>query len=133
MIVFDTYAWIEYFIGSKRGATASGYIESGEGIVTPDIVLAEIARKYLRENISASEVKKRLYYIASRSEIEIIDVELGLNAAQAWQELVVNARKRKLRGPSLTDGIVLAAARRHRARVLTSDRHFEGLMETQMM
>lgn len=133
MIVFDTYAWIEYFIGSERGATAGGYIESGEGIVTPDIVLAEIARKYLRENISASEVKKRLYYITSRSEIETIDAELSLNAAQAWQELVVNARKRKLRWPSLIDGIVLAAARRHRARVLTADRHFGGLAETQMI
>ena len=133
MIVFDTYAWVEYFIGSERGAVAGGYLESGEGIVTPDIVLAEIARKYVHDGIDAGEVKKRLYYIASRSEIETIDAELSLNAAQAWRELSVNARKRKLRAPSLIDGIVLAAAKRRRAKVLTGDIHFEGLEETQML
>ena len=133
MIVFDTYAWVEYFIGSKRGAVAKGYVESGEGIITPDIVLAEIARKYLREGITGGEVRRRLYYIASRSEIETINVELGISAAKVWQELAANVRKRKLRGPSLVDGIVLATARCHRARVLTADRHFEGLAETRMI
>lgn len=58
MIVLDTHAWIEYFIGSERGATAGEYIEKGEKIVTPDIVLAEIARKYPHNGIGAGEVKK---------------------------------------------------------------------------
>ena len=133
MILFDTSAWVEYFIGSERGAAAGGYMESGEEIITPDVVLAEIARKYLREGIGASEVRKRLYYIASRSEIETIDAELGLSAGQAWQELATNARKRKLQSPSLIDGIVLATARRHRAKVLTADPHFGGLEEAQMI
>jgi len=129
VIVFDTYAWIEYFIGSERGAAASRHIDGGEEILTPDIVIAEIARKYLREGIGVEEVKKRLYYIASRSEIENVDVELGLSAGQAWQELAAEARKKRLQSPSLVDGVVLATARRHRAKVLTADRHFEGLAE----
>jgi len=129
VIVFDTYAWIEYFIGSERGAAVSKHIEGGEEIVTPDVVIAEIARKYLREGIRAEEVKKRLYYIASWSEIENVDTELGLSAGQAWQELALEARKKRLQSPSLVDGIVLATARRHRAKVLTADRHFEGLAE----
>lgn len=133
MIVFDTYAWVEYFIGSERGAVVGGYLERGGEIITPDIVLAEIARKYLREGIGTSEVEKRLYYIASRSEIENIDAELGLRAGQTWQELATSARRKKLQSPSLTDGIVLATARRHRAKVLTADRHFEGMAEAQML
>lgn len=129
MIVFDTYAWVEYFIGSERGAAASRYIEGGEEVLTPDIVIAEIARKYLRGGIGVEEVKKRLYYIASRSEIENVDVELGLSAGRAWQELATEARKKRLQSPSLVDGVVLATARRHRAKVLTADRHFDGLAE----
>ena len=58
MIVFDTYAWVEYFIGSERAIVAKEYIERGEEIVTSDIVLAEIARKYLREGVGIGEVRK---------------------------------------------------------------------------
>jgi len=43
-IVADTYAWIELFIGSE----------------TPDIVLAEIARKYLREGVGKGIIIERL-------------------------------------------------------------------------
>jgi len=128
MIIFDSYAWVEYFIGSKRGAVAKGYLE-GEEIVTPDVVLAEVARKYIREGVSAPEVQGRLYFIAARSEVEPLDADLALAAAKAWKELEVMARKQKLRGPSLTDGIVLALARKHGAKVLTGDEHFEGIEE----
>jgi len=132
MIVFDSYAWVEYFMGSKRGAVAREYLEGGE-IVTPDIVLAEVARKYVREGIDAREIGGRLYFISSHSEVEGVDADLGLAAAEAWRELEIKARKGKLRVPSLTDGIVLALARKHGAKVLTGDDHFKGLKEAMML
>lgn len=39
--VIDTYAWVEYLLGSRTGAKAKKYIEEGWGL-TPPIVLAEI-------------------------------------------------------------------------------------------
>jgi len=132
MMVFDSYAWVEYFMGSKRGAVAKEYLEGGE-IVTPDIVLAEVARKYVREGIDAREIGGRLYFISSHSEVEGVDADLGLAAAEAWRELEIRARKGKLRTPSLTDGIVLALARKHEAKVLTGDEHFKGLKEAIML
>lgn len=132
MIIFDSYAWVEYFIGSEKGAVAKEYLE-GDKIVTPDVVLAEIARKYLREGLTVGEVKGRVYFIAARSEVEAVDADIALAAAEAWKELQERARKRKLRAPSLTDGIVLALARRHGAKVLTGDEHFKGMEEAIML
>jgi len=48
-IVVDSYAWIELFAGSDKGEKVRRkYMEKSEEIYTPDIVLAEMARKYIR-------------------------------------------------------------------------------------
>ena len=46
MVVYDSYAWIEYFRGSEKGLKVKELLRH-KGY-TPSIVLAEIARKYLR-------------------------------------------------------------------------------------
>ena len=46
-IVVDSYAWIEIFLGTEKGKSASKAIEDAEQAITPEIVLAEISRKYL--------------------------------------------------------------------------------------
>jgi hypothetical protein len=48
MKLLDSFAWIEYFIGSERGAKVRNYIESGEPIYVPSICLIEIKSRYLR-------------------------------------------------------------------------------------
>ena len=45
MIVFDTYAWVEYFAGSEKGSVVKSLIDSKEEIITPTISLAEIKNK----------------------------------------------------------------------------------------
>lgn len=47
--VFDSYAWIEYFRGSRKGERVRKYVEDGRG-VTPMIVIAELSAKYSMEN-----------------------------------------------------------------------------------
>ena len=37
-IVFDTYAWIEYFEGTKKGEKVEEYLKNNE-IITPVIAL----------------------------------------------------------------------------------------------
>lgn len=133
MLIFDSYAWFEYFIGSQRGVTVKDRLESGERIATPDIVLAEIARKYIREGATIEEVKKRLYFIVSRSEVTGIDADLALLAAETWRELRGRVRKRERSRPGLTDAIVLALGRRLGGKVVTGDEHFSGLPEAIML
>lgn len=128
MIVLDSYAWIEYFLGSEMGRIVKEYLEIEEAI-TPSIVLAEVARKYLREIVKEEEVLKRLNFISASTTIKEIDVELSLLAAKAYMELSRKAREENLKKPSLADGIILAVGRTFGSKVLTGDEHFKGLDE----
>jgi predicted nucleic acid-binding protein len=129
LIVLDSYAWIEYFLGSDSGRIVKEYLD-GEEAFTPSIVLAEVARKYLREGMDEEDVARRLIFIVSRSNILELDVQLSVLAAKAYLELLKTARGKKLKTPSLTDGIVLAAGRMLKAKIVTGDEHFKGLNET---
>jgi predicted nucleic acid-binding protein len=129
LIVLDSYAWIEYFLGGDSGRIVKEYLD-GEEVFTPSIVLAEVARKYLREGVDEEDVVKRLIFIVSRSNILELDVQLSVLAAKAYLELLKMAKEKKLKTPSLTDGIVLAAGRMLKARIVTGDEHFKGLNET---
>jgi len=127
-MVFDSYAWVEYFLGSDSGRIVKKYINVEE-VVTPFIVLAEIARKYLREGVEEKDVVKRLNFIAANSAVAEIDVELSIAAAKAYLELTEKAKAEKLKKPSLTDGIVLATGRLLKAKIVTGDEHFKALNE----
>lgn len=136
MIVFDSYAWIEYFLGSTSGRVANGYLE-GDEVLTPSIVLAEVSRKYLREGMADSEITKRLNFMTTRSTVVELDADLSLMAAKAYMELCERAKPAGRTGgtgaPSLTDGIVLATGRASNAKILSGDLHFKGLPEVVYM
>lgn len=129
-IVVDSYAWIEIFLGSEKGRVASDTIEESDQVVTPDIVLAEVARKYLREGAKENLVHKRVRTIVESSQVFGIDEECAAVSAKAYLEIESHAEKLKLHKPSLFDGIVLSTARVTKSRVLTGDPHFRQLPET---
>lgn len=128
MIVTDSYAWIEYFLGSNSGRILKDYMDAEE-LVTPSIVLAEVARKYLREGVREEHIVKRLDFIVASSILKEIDPELSITAAKAYLELSEKAKAKGLKKPSLTDGIVLATGRTLKAKIITGDEHFKGLDE----
>jgi len=97
---------------------------------TPDIVLAEISRKYLREKAEETRLRSRLEMIASASLVTPVGVEVAIKAGEAFLELAERAVKQRRSPPSLFDAIVLATARVYGSKVLTGDEHFEGLPET---
>ena len=49
--VIDSYAWVEYFRGSKEGRIAKDCIENNN-CATSSITIAELSEKYKRENKS---------------------------------------------------------------------------------
>jgi predicted nucleic acid-binding protein len=97
---------------------------------TPDIVLAEIARKYERENVEDKKVRSRLQTINAASLVTPIDLEVALKSGGAYLELLEKAKRAKLKSPSLFDAIILATARVYSSKVLTGDEHFTDLPET---
>jgi len=129
-IVVDAYAWIEIFRGSEAGHRAERTIEEAESVLTPSTVLAEVARKYLREGATEATVRRRLATILEASESIDLDGDLAIEAAKAALNLGKRAASLGLRKPSPFDGIVLASARRNNAKVVTGDEHFQGLAET---
>jgi predicted nucleic acid-binding protein len=128
--VIDTYAWIEIFIGSKSGEKAKEILQEAEETYTPDIVVAEIARKYLRESMDEQTILERLTTIEETSEIIPIDKNIALESAKCYMELMEKAKTEKLKAPSLFDAIVLATARKLGAKLVTGDEHFKQINET---
>lgn len=92
--------------------------------------MAELARKYLREDVDPALLKRWLQGISEATEVYTIDVGLAFESAKASAELVDNARKEGLSRPGLGDALVLATARAVQGEVLTGDPHFRGLRET---
>ena len=129
-IVIDSYAWIEHFIGSEKGLRIDEILKEADEVHTPDTVLAEVARKYVREGVESKLVDQRLEEIVEASNIICLDAKLAASAAKSYLELEFNAKKCKLNRPSLFDAIVLAAGRSLECSILTGDQHFKNLPET---
>jgi len=126
----DSYAWIELFLGGQKGQKVRRMMADAEELRTPDIVLAEISRKYVRERAETSRVRSRLETITSASLITPVETEIAMKAGETFVELAERAAKQRRRAPSLFDAIVLATARVYDSKVLTGDEHLEGLPET---
>ena len=128
--VVDSYAWIEHFLGSEKGKKTDEILQKSEEIYTPDIVLAEIARKYAREDVQESIISTRLEQIEDASSIIGLNAEMALTAAKCYLEIEATAKKRKQTQPSLIDGIILAVGKTLNAKILTGDQHFKDQAET---
>lgn len=123
--VIDTFAWVEYLIGSKIGAIAKPYIESRSAF-TPSIVVLELRKWYLKEieavRRKEGEMQKHFAFIESSTEIIPLDYALALRAG----EIDFTMKKRRKNWP-IADSVVLATARARTARVISGDPHFESL------
>ena len=117
-IIFDTYAWIEYFEGSKKGEIVKKYFESEE-ILTPLIVLLELSYKADKEKW---DFKKLLNFIKVKSEIVGINEEFVLCFGKVY-----NKMKKKIKGIGFADVIILNTAILHDAKILTGDKHFSKI------
>ncbi len=128
--VIDSYAWIEHFLGSEKGAKTDEILLNADDIYTPDTVLAEIARKYAREGVEDNIIQSRLQQVEDASNIVGLDAEIALLSAKCYLEMQANTKKLKLKLPSLFDAIILAIGRSLNAKILTGDQHFKSLPET---
>lgn len=128
-IVIDTYAWIELLIGSEKGNKVKELMENAEEVYTPSTVLAETARKFLREGTDEKTINIWLEIITTASVITQIDSATALEAAKCQLELYQQAKISKQNTPSLFDAIVYATARINQSKIITGDEHFKNLPE----
>lgn len=116
--VIDSYAWVEYFRGTREGAAAKEYIEKKSN-ATCSISLAELSEKYKRENKDFSEDYN---FIVSKSEIIDLSGDIALAAGEINFE-----NKKKIKNWGMSDAVILATARMFNAKVVTGDEHFRNL------
>jgi predicted nucleic acid-binding protein len=119
--VIDSYAWIEYFMGTEAGEKAKPIIESSEEKITPTICLAEVYAKTLKvENEELAE--KERAFIKEKSALATLDELIAVECAK-----VQNKMKKEVNEWGLADSIVYATALLKKAEVVTGDKHFKRL------
>src|SRR3989344_5863242 len=119
-VVFDTYAWIECFLGSKQGKTVESYIK--ESIITPFIVLLELSYRADKEGWN---FRQYLNFIKANSKITNVTEEFVLKFGQVYNKV-----KKEVPGIGIADAIVLLTALEQNAKILTGDKHFKDLPQT---
>jgi len=119
--VIDSYAWIEYFRGSKAGKKTQRFIEEGKA-ATATITIAELREKYAREGWPY--FNDDLLFITTTTTITNLTKDIAVKAGET------NAlMKAKVKGWGMADSITLATAQAANAKVVTGDNHFKGLKE----
>ena len=126
-LIIDSYAWIEFLTGGRKGPEVRRRLESVDHLITPDLVLAEVARKFGRDGQSETLVQGHLRAITALSEVAPVTIGGALQTPKAYSDLRAHARRRKLNQPSFADVVILSFARALDGKVLTADAHFEAL------
>ena len=117
MKILDSFAWFEYFAGSKAGERVRAILESGETTGTPASGIAEIKRKRKREGKSYD---RELHFISSRSEIIPLTLKIALRAGD-------------IDTLHFADALAYATALEHGATLVTGDPHFKGLPNIELL
>jgi len=119
--VIDSYAWLDYFMGTKAGEKIKEVIENSEEKITPTMCLAEVYSKTLKvEGLEQAEKQKR--FIKERSALAHLDELIAIESAKQNVQL-----KKEIAGWELADSIVYATALVKKASVVTGDEHFRKL------
>jgi len=123
----DTFAWIEYFEGSAKGAKVRAALDEAEVAYTSPMVLAELTSKYTRTS-GEDDARRRVEHVLRHCVLIEHTAELGVEAGTIHATL-----KPKVEGIGLADCFILAAARTRRARVLTGDPRFRDVPDADVL
>jgi predicted nucleic acid-binding protein len=115
--LIDSWAWAEFFAGSKIGEIVKTYVmDEDQEIIISSINLAEIYRLAL-DRFDEKTAEKRRRAMISRCYLIPVDEEIAISGAKFRHE----------RDWGLGDALIYATAIREDATVLTGDPHFKGL------
>ena len=116
-MMIDSFAWVEYFMGTEKGEKVREIVESDQVLYTSPVILAEIYSKSQRTDGRGEE---RVNFILERCAVVELDEEIGLEAGKIHAEM-----KPKVRDFGMIDALILASAKKKGLKVLTGDKHFE--------
>ncbi len=124
-MLLDSFAWMEYFMGTKKGEKVKKSVDDDVQLYTSPIVIAEIYSKSLRTDGRADERKD---FIMKRCATVVIDANIAVEAAKIHAE-----NKALVPDFGLADAFILATARSRKIKVLTGDSHFKDCSDAVML
>ncbi|GBE18924.1 tRNA(fMet)-specific endonuclease VapC [archaeon BMS3Abin16] len=124
MMFIDSFAWIEYFMGTERGRKVKKIIEGNVITYTSPTVIAEIFSKSVRTD-GQDKARERVDFIVDRCVLIQTDENIAVEAGRLHGEM-----KPKIKDFGLADAFILASARSKGAKVVTGDPHFKDLDDT---
>lgn len=111
-VVVDSSGWLEYLTGDAKADAFAPYFENEVQILVPVIVLYEVRKVLLLGN---TQTNVQIFESeALRRHVIDIDEHIALSAAT----LSFNYKL------AMADALIYATAQRYRARLITSDSHF---------
>ena len=114
--IIDSYAWIEYFEGSRKGEKVKVILEKNE-CFTSSLSVAEVAVKFIKNSKNASEP---CAIISNLSKELAVDHGIAFSAATLYVE-----KRKSIKDIGIVDVIIIAQARENNLVILTGDEHFK--------
>ena len=120
--VLDSYAWIEYFTGGRKGEKVREIIENPSNeVFTSVITISEVCAKTKKEKRDHEEAFRK---IMALSQVEGIEPVLAKEAGVFRQET-----REKVPDFGMADSIIFITARKLGAKIVSGDKHFKNFKE----
>jgi predicted nucleic acid-binding protein len=119
IVIVDSFAWFEFLVGSVHERQIRKSLTTAGAVVTPDLVLAAVARKLSRDGVHPGVVRHTVEEFSTLSQVVATSVEIALGVFEADGNLRKNARSGYLDTPGLSDAVILSTARSLEGKVLT--------------
>ncbi len=121
-LVFDSSAWIDYFLGTEKGRRIRALITADATIFTTGAIAAEVLVRIERAGASVEDAKGAMMTLGALAPFD-------LDLARDTATLYVKQRKSREKF-SLVDAHVLAISQQYKAKIITCDNDFAGLPNT---
>lgn len=123
-MLLDTSAWVEFFIGSKKGRRVKEVLNNND-CYSSIVTLAELSNWSLKE---VQETRKLINTVKELSNIIDLDEDISILAGKLNFE-----RKRVNKKWGMLDSFILATGAIYGLNVLTADKDFEDVPYAEIM
>lgn len=120
--IFDNYAWVEYLIGSRKGAKVRKLIENKNTIFTIVPCLAELNGWALKNNQAFSLILKVIR--ANSTTIPLTEQDWITAGEERFNQ------RKKQADFGLIDAAILVKQKETGAKIVSGDKHFKTLPHT---
>ena len=122
--VLDSYAWVEYAIGSQMGKFVD-FLLKYTACITPSIVIAELSDKFHRED-KVSDWQILFKFIKHKSIINTLTENLEEKSG-GCKLILRGMQKSEEKKIGLADAIIYQTALDNDCELVTGDKHFEAI------